>query len=260
MNQLTHPSNKVSRRNFFRNAGIGTAAFAGMPWLAKSCATGDPAKRITDFFSQGDVVLFQGDSITDAGRNKERELPNDGSSFGSGYAYLIASWLLEKMAASELTIYNRGISGNKVYQLAERWDRDCLNLKPTVLSILIGVNDYWHFRNGNYDGTPEIYENDYRALLTRTREQLPDVKLVICQPFVLTGTSAVNDTWLEPFRAYQEIARKISGEFGAVWVPFQEAFHKAIEVAHPTYWTFDGVHPSMAGAQLMADAWLGSLA
>jgi lysophospholipase L1-like esterase len=248
----------ISRRSFFRNAGIGTAAIAGMPMLAKSCAP-DPVLHIADFFSHGDVILFQGDSITDAGRDKKQELPNSARSFGAGYANIIASWLLEAMADSELTIYNRGISGNKVYQLTERWDRDCLNLNPHVLSILIGVNDYWHLRNGKYDGTPEIFENDYRALLNRTKEHNPDIKLVICQPFILTETRAVDESWVEPFREYQEIALKMADEFGAIWVPFQEAFDRAIEVAHPTYWAFDGVHPSMAGAQLMAKTWLEAL-
>ncbi len=156
----------LSRRNFFKNAGIGTAVIAGMPVLASSCFAESHSKKIGKFFSSGDVVLFQGDSITDAGRDKRRELSNNAGSFGAGYAHIIASWLLEELAGNELTIYNRGISGNKVYQLAERWDKDCLDLKPGVLSILIGVNDYWHFRNGRYDGTPEIYENDFRNLLT----------------------------------------------------------------------------------------------
>jgi len=250
---------KVSRRGFFKSAGIGTAAIAGMPLLASSCSNESTEGRINDFFSKGDVVVFQGDSITDAGRNKKRELPNNAGSFGGGYSHLTASWLLEALAAKELTIYNRGISGNKVYQLDERWDKDCINLKPNVLSILIGVNDYWHFRDGKYDGTPEIYENDYRSLLERTREEFPDLKLVICQPFILTDTKAVDESWVEPFSAYQEIAGKISEEFEATWVPFQEAFDKAIEVAHPTYWANDGVHPSMAGAQLMTNAWLEAI-
>ena len=252
-------SGKIHRRDFFTRAGLGTAALAGIPMLAQSCSQGASPGRINDFFSQGDVVLFQGDSITDAGRNKRRELPNDAGSFGTGYAQLAASWLLEAQAQKELTIYNRGISGNKVYQLAERWDVDCLHLKPNVLSILIGVNDYWHFRNGHYDGTPEIYEADYRKLLQRTREALPDIKLIVCQPFILTDTKAVDESWVEPFSAYQEIAGKIAEEFGAVWVPFQEAFDKAAEIAHPTYWAHDGVHPSMAGAQLMASTWLESI-
>jgi lysophospholipase L1-like esterase len=250
---------KVSRRGFFKSAGMGTAAMAGLPLLANSCSAASSRQRIHDFFSQGDVVLFQGDSITDAGRNKKRELPNNAGSFGGGYAHLLASCLLEELAAYELTIYNRGISGNKVYQLADRWDKDCLHLKPDVLSILIGVNDYWHFRNGNYEGTPEIYENDYRKLLERTRLALPGIKLVICQPFILTDTKAVDESWVEPFREYQEVARKISEEFAATWVPFQNAFDQAVEVAHPTYWAHDGVHPSMAGSQLMANTWLEAI-
>lgn len=250
---------KPSRRVFFRTAGLGTAALAGMPVLAGSCTSDIASGKLNEFFAQGDTVLFQGDSITDAGRERNRELANSGWSFGTGYANLIASWLLEELAGKDLTIYNRGISGNKVFQLAERWDKDCLDLKPNVLSILIGVNDYWHFRNGDYDGTPEIYENDYRQLLDRTRSALPQIKLVICQPFVLTGTSAVDDTWLEPFSAYQKIAVKIAHEFDAIWVPFQEAFDKALDLAPATYWAADGVHPSMAGAQLMAETWLEAI-
>lgn len=257
-NTMKNPRN-LSRRHFFRDAGLGAAAMAGMPLLASSSPGMQPSPAITDYFSHGDVILFQGDSITDAGRNKQRELPNDSGSFGAGYANLIASFLLEALAGYELTIYNRGISGNKVYQLADRWDKDCLELKPNVLSILIGVNDYWHFRNGDYDGTPEIYENDFRKLLNRTKTALPDVKLVICQPFVLTGTRAVDESWLEPFSAYQRVAEKIAGEFDATWVPFQEVFNKAIERAPAVYWAGDGVHPSMAGTQLMAEAWLEAI-
>ena len=249
----------VSRRSFFKSAGLGAAAVTGMPLLLQSCAPETGSSNIHEYFSQGDVILFQGDSITDAGRNRQQELPNDAWSFGVGYANHIASCLLEEMPEKNLSIYNRGISGNKVHQLAERWDKDCLDLKPDVLSILIGVNDYWHFRNGVYEGTPEIYENDLRKLLSRTREVLPDLKLLICQPFILKGTSAVDESWVEPFRAYQSIAKNISDEFDAIWVPFQEAFDRAMEEAPATYWAADGVHPSMAGAQLMASTWLDAL-
>jgi lysophospholipase L1-like esterase len=259
MKDSNKTSVQISRRNFFRNAGIGTAAVAGLPLLASSCTGAASYRKIADYFSQGDVVLFQGDSITDAGRDKKKEHPNNSRSFGGGYAFLIASWLLEELAQKELTICNRGISGNKVYQLDERWDKDCLLLKPNVLSILIGVNDYWHLRNGKYDGTPEVYENDYRVLLNRTKEQYPDLKLIICQPFILTETKAVDESWVEPFRPYQEISQKLCQEFEATWVPFQDAFTRATEIAHPSYWTNDGVHPSMAGAQLLAKTWLEAL-
>jgi len=256
---MRDPDN-FSRRNFFKSAGMGAAAVAGLPLLAQSCSLTANSNIYHNFFSEGDVVLFQGDSITDAGRNKKQELANNAWSFGVGYANQIASYLLESMPEKDMTIYNRGISGNKVYQLADRWEKDCLDLKPNVLSILIGVNDYWHFRNGEYDGTPEIYEKDFRDLLTRTRKALPNLKLLICQPFILTGTSAVDKSWVQPFSAYQASALKISEEFGAIWVPFQEAFDKAIELTDPTYWAADGVHPSMAGARLMAKTWLEALA
>jgi lysophospholipase L1-like esterase len=147
-----------------------------------------------------------------------------------------------------------------VFQLADRWEKDCLSLEPDVLSVLIGVNDYWHMRNGRYDGTPEVYENDFRALLQSTKNALPGIRLVICQPFILQGTSAVDESWIKPFNAYQEIAAGLAKEFGAVWVPFQEAFNQAVQCAPATYWAGDGVHPSMAGAQLMAETWLNAVA
>jgi lysophospholipase L1-like esterase len=114
-------------------------------------------------------------------------------------------------------------------------------------------------RNGRYDGTPEVYENDFRKLLTRTKSELPGIKIVICQPFVLTGTTAVDESWLEPFKPYQESAAKIAGEFDAIWVPFQDAFDEAAKLVPSKYWAHDGVHPSMAGSQLMAETWLNAI-
>jgi len=250
----------LTRRNFLTKSAAGAAALASIPAIVSSCVSpGQKEKSPGSFFSEKDIVLFQGDSITDAGRDKRLELPNYIRSFGAGYAFIAASELLRKLAARELVIYNRGISGNKVYQLAERWQKDCLNLNPDVLSILIGVNDYWHKRDGNYDGTPEIYEKDFRALLNQTIEALPNVKLVICEPFILPGTRAVDETWIEPFSRYQDIAARIAEEFEATWVPYQKIFTEAATVAPPVFWTEDGVHPSMAGCQLMAEAWLQSV-
>jgi lysophospholipase L1-like esterase len=111
-------------------------------------------------------------------------------------------------------------------------------------------------RNGNYDGTLGVYENDYRALLQLTKEKLPQVKLVICQPFAVTNTSAVDETWVEPIKGYQAVAKKLASEFDTLWVPFQDVFDEAVKHAPATYWTGDGVHPAMPGVQLMAEAWL----
>ena len=250
-----------SRRQFFVRSAAGAAAMAFIPQIVSSCIATDKKidKSKYSLIQKDDIILFQGDSITDAGREKEKQLPNNPRSFGSGYAFLAASKLLNALAEKNITIYNRGISGNKVYQLAERWQTDCIELKPALLSILIGVNDYWHKRNNKYQGTVEIYENDYRALLQRTKGHLPELKLIICQPFAVQNTSAVDQSWIEPMKEYQSVAKRLADEFNAVWVPFQEVFDEAVKYAPGTYWTHDGVHPSMAGAQLMAEAWLRSI-
>ncbi|WP_340114171.1 SGNH/GDSL hydrolase family protein [Maribellus mangrovi] len=246
----------LSRRNFLFKSSAGAAALASIPAIVSSCIANEDKSASTAVFEKGGIVLFQGDSITDAGREKTKELPNNGSSFGGGYAFLAASHLLNTMPEKELLIYNRGISGNKVYQLASRWDKDCLDLKPDVLSILIGVNDYWHKRNGNYDGTVEIYENDYMKLLERTKKALPDIKLVLCEPFYVLETKSVDESWVEPMKQYQAAAKRVSEAFETMWVPYQSIFDEAINHAPGVYWTNDGVHPSMAGAQLMSEAWL----
>jgi lysophospholipase L1-like esterase len=204
--------------------------------------------------------LFQGDSITDVGRDRAMEdQPNQSPALGRGYAMLASATLLVRSQGSAV-IHNRGISGNKVYQLAERWDRDCLELRPDVLSILIGVNDYWHFFNGQYDGTLQRYRDDYNALLSRTRSQLPAVKLVICEPFMLPS-GEVNDRWVQEFPAYQQAARALAEGHRATWVPFQSVFDRAIRDGFaPEALARDGVHPTLAGHRLMADAWLEAVA
>ncbi|HET6558919.1 MAG TPA: SGNH/GDSL hydrolase family protein [Prolixibacteraceae bacterium] len=247
-----------NRRNFLRNAALGTAAMAAIPEILTAAMPAPPKKKkgLLSSLDKGAVVLFQGDSITDAGREKQKQQPNQPASFGSGYAFLAASALLNQQASNELIIYNRGISGNKVFQLAERWPKDCIELKPALLSILIGVNDFWHMIDGKYDGTVEVYENDYRKLLQETLKALPEVKLVICEPFAIMDGSAVDEKWFPEFDAYRASARKIADEFNAIFIPFQSIFNEAEKHAPGKYWAADGVHPSMAGAALMAEAWL----
>jgi lysophospholipase L1-like esterase len=206
--------------------------------------------------NNNDVILFQGDSITDSGRAKTGPTANAAGSLGNGYALLAGAGLLNDHGGQNLSIHNRGISGNKVYQLAERWDTDCLDLKPNVLSILIGVNDFWHKLNGKYEGTAKIYRDDFAKLLDRTRKSLPNVQLIIGEPFAIPGVKAVDDKWFPAFYDYQAAAAEIAKKYGATWIPYQSIFNKAIKTAPASYWTGDGVHPSLAGAALMAEAWL----
>ena len=257
--QLT--GGRTSRRGFLSHTV--TAAAAGLAAVSTLSVSGcsDSMKQVSGrksggFIGKGDVVLLQGDSITDAGRDKKREdSVNDVRALGSGYALFIASQLLGEPADAGVKVYNRGISGNKVFQLANRWDKDCIALKPNVVSILIGVNDIWHTLNGEYNGTVEVYERDYRALLTRTQQTLPGVRLVICEPFVLR-TGAVTDKWFPEFDGYRAAAKRVAKDFRAVFVPFQATFDEAVQSAPPAYWAGDGVHPTIAGAGLMARTWL----
>jgi len=245
------------RREFLTSlvamTGVGAVGLTG-------CATSEPVAAAAGgprpVVSPGDTVLFQGDSITDAGRSRDAAAPpNIQPTLGGGYAWLTASGLLLGPGGADLRIYNRGISGNKVFQLADRWEADCIALEPDVVSILIGVNDIWHARNGSYDGTVEVYERDYDALLTRTRAALPDVRLVVCEPFVLR-CGAVDDSWFPEFDTYREAAKRVAVNHGTTWVPFQTMFDEAVQYAPPKHWAGDGVHPSGAGAALMAQSWL----
>jgi lysophospholipase L1-like esterase len=254
----------TTRRYFLGQAATAAAGLAAASALMPSggCQSmpGLSGRTTRGLVGTGDTVLFQGDSITDAGRDRGQEdKANNARALGGGYAFLLATHLLARQPADNLKIYNRGISGNKVFQLAERWDKDCLALKPTVVSILIGVNDIWHTLNGNYQGTVEIYARDYRALIERTQRELPGVKLVICEPFVLR-CGAVNDKWFPEFDLYRAAARRVATDANAVFVPFQSMFDEASQEAAPAYWAADGVHPTMAGSYRMARAWLDAVA
>jgi len=248
----------TSRREFvLAGASFSVAGMAAFSAFEAAAAetTGSVAPEGEQLIKPGQTILFQGDSITDAGRNRNDGAANSPAALGTGYAWLAAAQLLVDRPEEGLKIYNRGISGNKVYQLAERWQADCLALKPDVLSILVGVNDYWHLAKHGYDGTLEKYETDLRALLKQTKTALPNVKLVVCEPFVLK-VGAVDESWFPAFDGYRAAARHVAEETGAVFVPFQTMFDFAVKVAPPERWAADGVHPTSDGAALMAHWWL----
>lgn len=249
---------EINRRNFLRNAAVGTLGLAAIPEILSATMPliKKKQKGILPSLKTGDVILFQGDSITDAGRERMKQQSNLSGSFGTGYSFLAASRILNENPAKDLSIFNRGISGNKVYQLSERWQRDCFDLNPALLSILVGVNDYWHTLEGKYEGTVEKYEQDFKQLLVLTRRMMPEVKLIIGEPFAVLGCTAVTDKWFPAFDGYRAAAKKLAEEFNAVFIPYHAIFNEAILKAPPKYWTADGVHPTMAGCSLMAEAWL----
>lgn len=200
-------------------------------------------------------ILFQGDSITDGGRARNGD---SHQALGTSYALLIAARYGATYPERDLVFFNRGVSGNKVPQLAERWQQDTLDLKPTVVSILIGVNDIWHPLNDGKEVSAEAFESAYDRLLAETVAALPHVKLVLGEPFILPGkaTRPKWEAWQGHLKQFQAIVEKLGAKYHAPVIHYQQLFNDAVKRAPAEYWLADGVHPTNAGNQLMADAWV----
>ena len=199
-------------------------------------------------------VLFYGDSITDADRN--RELLYGEESMGYGYVKYTAEGLRARGFAEE-EIINRGISGNRIVDLYARIKADCWNHKPDFISILIGVNDVWHEIEGENGVELDRFEKMYRYLIEDTKKSLPNVKIMLCEPFVLKGeaTAAKFDRFMEVYK-YAEVVQKLAKEYGLYFLPLQETLTKAAKGATAAEYLRDGVHPAEAGARLIANEWL----
>lgn len=204
---------------------------------------------MTNRIGQGGVVLFQGDSITDAERVKTAP-----THLGNGYAMLAAAWYGARYPEHQVTFINRGISGNRVQDLQARWDEDCMDLQPTVVSILIGINDTARRYDRNEPVSVESFEAGYRDLLNRTRDGL-NAQIVLVEPFVLPIPER-RRSWREDLDPKIQVVRELAREFGAVLVPLDGLFAQASTRAEFGYWAPDGVHPSPAGHALIAKAWL----
>lgn len=199
-------------------------------------------------------ILFQGDSITDANRGREND-----NLRGSGYPTMVGG-KLGFDCPNEYEFLNRGIGGNRVVDLLARVKADIINLKPDIMSILIGVNDVWHelsFQNGV--GT-ESYEKIYNLLIDEICAALPEIKLIILEPFVLKGT-ATEEQW-ETFRFEVEqraaAAKRVAEGHGLPFVELQKKFDDAEKLAPASYWLIDGVHPTAAGHELISREWIAA--
>ena len=198
------------------------------------------------------TILFQGDSITDVGRVREDE-----SSLGQGYPRMLAERLGYEYPG-QFRYLNRGISGNRVVDLYARWKVDALNLKPDYLSILIGVNDVWHEIEAQNGVEAKKYEKIYTMLLEETLEALPDIKIILMEPFVLhgTGTDKAWDVFSQKVAKRQEAVHRIADTFKLSLVRLQDKLNEAERIATASYWLGDGVHPTPAGHALLTDQWI----
>jgi acyl-CoA thioesterase I len=204
---------------------------------------------MTPLFGNEEVVLFQGDSITDANRDRNNEID-----LGAGYPAMIAAWFSALYPAKRVRFINKGISGNRVKDLFERWEVDCINLKPTWVSILAGINDTWR-RYDSHDPTPaNVFEENYRCILQQIVDRL-DAKIIICEPFLLPVPDD-RVAWREDLDPKIAVVRKLAREFGGVFIPLDGVFAQASVNRDPSFWLPDGVHPSPAGHALIAQAWL----
>jgi lysophospholipase L1-like esterase len=210
--------------------------------LACLCVLALTAVEPIPAFTQNERVLFQGDSITDGNRGRSAD-PNH--ILGHGYAFIIAARHGAGFPERKLDFTNRGVSGNTVLDLEKRWAKDTLALKPTLLSIMIGVND--QSRNVPL----EAYEATYDKLLTDARAQNPKLKLVLMEPFVRHPGKPVP----EGIVARQAIVAKLAQKHGAALVKLQKVFDDAAAKTADDYWVWDTVHPTYRGHQLLADEW-----
>ncbi len=198
---------------------------------------------------QNDVILFQGDSITDCGRSRENL--ND---LGRGYPMMIASWLSAQYPELNLRFINRGVSGDRVRNLRARWDEDCLKLNPTVVSILIGINDCWRRYDRNDPTSPEEFERDYRYILDQVKEHT-SARIILCEPFVLPVPED-RRAWREDLDPKIHVVRDLAREFNALLLPLDGIFSSASTLREPEFWAPDGVHPTQAGHALITREWL----
>jgi len=244
----------IYRREFLKNVtALGTALVVAPQLLRASNFKKEVTRDVNGF-----TFLFQGDSITDGGRGRNKDWNHV---MGQDYAYLISSRLWYDFPGKDFHFFNRGISGDKITDLAAKWQTDTLDVKPDLLSILIGINDTSAWINGDKNFTVENYESGYRSLLQQTKQALPNIQFVICEPFVLP-VGNVKNKWEEYENGVQQrqaVAKRLAFEFNAIYIEFQDAFNKALKKAPADYWIWDGIHPMPAGHELMAREWINGV-
>ena len=190
-------------------------------------------------------ILFQGDSITDAGRDRDNP-----TNLGNGYPKYAAALIRARHPDVDFTFWDLGISGNRAENLRDRWQDDCIAYDPDLVSILIGVNDTWH-RAAEGNWMPhEYFEECYRYCLEEIKTKTHAKILILEQFIVPTGALANGRADLD---AKIQVTRKLAREYADAFIPLDGLIAQASIGVNPALWAADGVHPTAAGAQLIAD-------
>lgn len=198
------------------------------------------------------LVLFQGDSITDAGRERYNSY-----SLGNGYAMIASAWFGALYPEKNVQFLNRGVGGDRTQDLESRWQKDCIALKPAWVSLMIGINDTWRRYDGWGATSAAAYEKSYRALLEAVKTKLA-ARLILCEPFVLPWPED-RKGWREDLDPKIEVVHKLAAEYEAILVPLDKIFTEALGRQEASYWAVDGVHPTMPGHALIAQSWLRTI-
>lgn len=203
--------------------------------------------------NQGDKILFTGDSITDCGSS----LCDDINYLGHGYPVFIASEMGVKHPELELTFVNTGIAGNRVSDLANRWQRDVLNHKPQVLTVQIGINDVATRYDGNISISTMEFAEEYHNLLESVRKELPETKIILMEPFLLPLREELR-RWRADLDPKIQAVRDLAEEFACTLIPLDGIFAAAACRREKSFWTADGVHPTPTGHALIAESWIAA--
>ena len=216
-------------------------------------------------FKDGSLVLFIGDSITHGGRLRDMN-----HYLGHGYQAEIAARYLGYRPDKGLCFMNRGISGDTTEKLLKRWDKDVFNLKfeeggwrspfpertgtlkPDVVSLLVGINDFHRAKKGKDGMTLEKYAANLETLVSTTLKRLPGVKMVICEPFTL------HEPDIAALAPWRKAARDVAERHKLCFVDFQKFYSDTLlkENPRPGYWFWDSAHPTYAAHIRMADYWI----
>lgn len=198
-------------------------------------------------------ILFQGDSITDAGRDK-----SDPHHLGGGYPKFAAELIRGRFPGKDFEFLNLGISGDRSRDLLARWQADCIDWQPDVVSILIGINDTWRAFDSNSPTSAQAYEDNVRRLLEDIKAHTK-AKILMMEPFLLQN-SPDKDAWREDLNPKIMAARRLAREYADAYLPLDGLFATASVRQEPAYWAGDGVHPSEAGARFIAEYYAGAIA
>lgn len=200
---------------------------------------------------EGSKILFQGDSITDCGRSRDSD-----AYLGSGYAAMVAAALKIKYPQLKLEFINRGISGNRAKDLNARWQQDCIDLKPDIVSILIGINDTWRRYDSNNETPAPEYEANYRNILSQTKDI--GAKIIMIEPFLLESLPDRSE-WRVDLDPKIQVARKLAREFADCFIPMDGIF-AAASINYPMAELLpDGVHPSQIGHALISREYIKAI-